>query len=79
MRDGGPVPNDPNKIRNLMTRTVKEMEGLKIEINAKKDEIQELRSKVVELRRDLSGVNTSKSVLNEVIYINYIYLNQLTN
>ena len=66
MGDAEPtLHSEMNEMRKRLQEALIERDAIRLEVIAKKDEIQALRDKIVVLRRELSEVTTSKGVLNE--------------
>ena len=58
--------NDMNELRKRLQECIAERDMIKRELTAKKEEILGLRDKIMQMKRELSEVTTSKGALNEV-------------
>jgi len=57
---------EANELKKRLQDSVAETEGMKTELQIKKEEVSQLRDKVMLLSRELSEVSTTKGALNEV-------------
>lgn len=60
-----PLPDDPAELKKKIRDNWNEQDNLRMELGCKKEEMAQLRQKVMDLKQELAAVNTSKVVLNE--------------
>lgn len=60
-----PLPDDPDQLKQKIKDNWQLQDNMRAELNCKKEEVLQLRQKVMDLKQELAAVNTSKSVLNE--------------
>lgn len=61
-----PLPDDPDELKQKIKDNWQAQDHLRSDLGCKREEIIQLRQKLMDLKQELAAVNTSKGVLNEV-------------
>lgn len=68
------MPDDPDELKQRIKDNWLAQDNIRMELSCKREEIVQLRQKVMDLKTELAAVNTSKGVLNEASVCNCLPL-----